>query len=104
MGKHFGFEICFDDNHQVCLFLYPKIWPRTYPPRFAKKICDLMPGLKKQGEGKPAVSDGSVLEELATYEWTDWPEASLKGTVHYLYGNVLSTLPQEWKECFPRRV
>lgn len=63
-----------------------------------------MPGLKKQGEGKPEVTDGSVLEELTAYEWSDWQEANLKETVRYLYGSLLSTLPQEWKECFPRKV
>lgn len=78
--------------------------PRTYPPRFAKKICDLMPQLKMHGEGRPDVSGADVFSDLKAYPWSDWPEGNIIEVIRYLRGNVDLNMPNEWKACFPTKL
>jgi hypothetical protein len=63
-----------------------------------------MSGLTRMGEGKPSVSSDLVFEELSRYPWSDWEEADLKPTIHYLYGNRNLQLPLEWRLCFPTKI
>lgn len=78
--------------------------PRTYPPKFARKICSLMPSLIRDAEGQPKVPESPVFEELRQYPWTDWDEANLKPVVRYLYGSHSMSMPEDWRICFPKRL
>lgn len=86
------------------VLLHMHLLPRTYPPRFAKKICELMPQLKMHGEGRPDASGTDVFSDLKDYPWSDWPEGNIIEVIRYLRGNVDLDMPSEWKACFPRKL
>lgn len=80
---------------------------RSYPQRFGKAICDLMPKLKTEGLGRPVLPCGEAEPAyvlLMNAPWSDWEEAHMSRVIRYLYTNKHLCLPPEWKQVFPLRV
>ena len=81
--------------------------PRSYPAALGTQVRDMMPELMRGSYGKPgpvpAQFSAVAFLESCDLDSNDWPEADLRGVIHYLRGSTRLFLPGEIKAAFPKR-